>query len=194
MTNGEVSAKDAQVEMVKRLLKPGAMIVAQLDADKADLLHCAVGVMDEVVELMVAIEAKDYENVIEECGDIYFYGAGIELNLGCMLPERGPHKVIPSHPKTMIKTMLKHAGELLDLVKKRTIFNKEVAAVDITQHLGIIYAYMRVMLREMGYTPDYVRDKNIEKLGVRHASGVYSDAGQNARADKIGTPEAVEAN
>lgn len=70
--------------MVARLAKPGDKILATLTPDKAHLLHMAVGIATEAGELLDAIKKYaiynkpvDFENVIEELGDLEFYMQGL---------------------------------------------------------------------------------------------------------------------
>ena len=74
--------------MVDALAKPGDDILASLNADKAHLLHMAVGVAGESGELLDAIKKYviynkplDIENVIEELGDLEFYMEGLRQKL-----------------------------------------------------------------------------------------------------------------
>lgn len=71
-------------EFVAALVKPGAAIESSLSAEKCELIHMAVGVSGEAGELLDAIKKHviygkplDYENVIEELGDIEFYLQGL---------------------------------------------------------------------------------------------------------------------
>jgi hypothetical protein len=66
--------------MVEGLVKPGAAILASLDATKVDLIHAAVGIAGEAGELLDQIKKHvvynkelDVVNVIEELGDLEFY-------------------------------------------------------------------------------------------------------------------------
>ena len=65
---------------VSSIFKPGQAIVDSMDATKAELLHAAVGVSGEAGELLDAIKKHviygkplDYDNVVEESGDILYY-------------------------------------------------------------------------------------------------------------------------
>jgi NTP pyrophosphatase (non-canonical NTP hydrolase) len=98
LTISEMVVPDVQAEnyslMVNRLAKPGAQIVNQwADGDggarKAHLTHMVLGVAGEAGELVDAIKKHtmynkdlDFNNVIEELGDLEFYLEGIRLPLG----------------------------------------------------------------------------------------------------------------
>jgi NTP pyrophosphatase (non-canonical NTP hydrolase) len=84
--------KPAQKEhsaLVGRLVKDGYEILATLTANAVDLWHGATGVCTEAGELLDAVKKHviynkhlDYDNVVEELGDIEFYLEQIRQNLG----------------------------------------------------------------------------------------------------------------
>lgn len=76
-------------KMVAALAKPGEAIVASLSPANADLLHMAVGISGEAGELLDAVKKCaiynkpiNYENVVEELGDLEFYMAGLRSRMG----------------------------------------------------------------------------------------------------------------
>lgn len=80
---------DLHPQLVAALAKPGADIVATLDAGKAHALHMAVGIAGESGELLDAIKKHvvynkplDRANVVEELGDLEFYMEGLRQGLG----------------------------------------------------------------------------------------------------------------
>ena len=75
--------------MVKKLLKPGADIMAQMTAEQMHLVHMSMGISGESGEILDAIKKHcvyqkplDRDNVIEELGDIEFYLQGLRDSLG----------------------------------------------------------------------------------------------------------------
>lgn len=78
----------AYMDLVNRCAKPGEEIIAGLTPYKAHLLHMAVGVSGEAGELIDAVKKAviynkplDYQNVIEELGDLEFYMEGLRSAL-----------------------------------------------------------------------------------------------------------------
>lgn len=76
-------------DMVEALIKPGQAIQMTLTEDKVNLWHLATGVAGEAGELIDAIKKHvvynkelDFENVIEELGDLEFYMEGLRQGLG----------------------------------------------------------------------------------------------------------------
>jgi len=79
----------AFVAMVAQLRKPGEDIRAELTASDADMLHMGIGICGEAGELIDAIKKAvvyrkplDYNNVIEELGDLEFYMQGLRSLVG----------------------------------------------------------------------------------------------------------------
>lgn len=75
-------------ELVKALVKPGQEIIDSLTPEKVDTLHMAVGVSGEAGELLDAVKkyvvynkTLDFENVVEELGDLEFYMEGLRQRL-----------------------------------------------------------------------------------------------------------------
>lgn len=74
--------------MVSRLVKPGEDILATLTPEKVDLWHMSTGVVGEAGELSEAVKKHvaygkkiDFDNVMEELGDLEFYMQGIRQNM-----------------------------------------------------------------------------------------------------------------
>lgn len=78
-------------EMVKKLVKPGVKILAEMTPSKMTLLHMSSKLCSEAGELMDAVgklcyynRVIDLDNVIEELGDIEFYLSGFRQSLGIL--------------------------------------------------------------------------------------------------------------
>jgi NTP pyrophosphatase (non-canonical NTP hydrolase) len=75
-------------EMVRALAKPGDDIAKDFDGHKAHLMHMLIGLAGEVGELMDALKRPliyrsgwDFDNIVEELGDIEFYLQGLRQGL-----------------------------------------------------------------------------------------------------------------
>jgi len=75
------------------------------------------------------------------------------------------------------------AGELLDAIKKATIYRKPIDRENVVEELGDLEFYMEGLRDELGITREETIQYNISKLGVRYANG-YSDQAAVDRADK----------
>lgn len=76
------------------------------------------------------------------------------------------------------------AGELLDAIKKATIYNKPMDRENVIEELGDLEFYMEGLRQGLNITREETIEANIAKLGVRYSSGSYSDKQAQERADK----------
>lgn len=75
------------------------------------------------------------------------------------------------------------AGELLDAVKKATIYRKPLDIANVREECGDLLFYITGMLDSIGVTLDQVIAENMEKLSVRYGKS-YSNEAAIQRADK----------
>lgn len=76
------------------------------------------------------------------------------------------------------------AGELLDAIKKYTIYNKELDRTNIIEELGDLRFFMVCIQNLLNISDSEVIMHNVGKLGKRYAAG-YTDKSAQVRADKI---------
>lgn len=76
------------------------------------------------------------------------------------------------------------AGELLDAVKKYTIYRKELDRDNLREELGDLEFYMGRLRQMLGITREEVLEANIDKLSVRYAGFKYTDQAASDRKDK----------
>lgn len=76
-------------ELVRALAKDGSTIAQEMTGKDAHIMHMAIGISGEAVELLDAVKKRviyrkdlDLLNVIEELGDIEFYLEGLRQGLG----------------------------------------------------------------------------------------------------------------
>ena len=81
------------------------------------------------------------------------------------------------------------ANELLDAIKKHTIYQKPLDVENVKEELGDLLFYMSNLMQSVGLSFKDVLQHNIDKLSVRYASGKYSNEQAQQRADKILTGE-----
>lgn len=77
------------------------------------------------------------------------------------------------------------AGELLDAVKKATIYKKPIDRDNVVEELGDLEFYMEGLRQNLGITRQETLDANIAKLSVRYAGLAYSDKAAQERVDKV---------
>ena len=191
--------------MVKRLVKPGEAIIETMTQDKAHKLHMAVGLAGEVFELMECLkfdannQAIDEVNLIEELGDIEFYLEGLN-QIYC--PKELANLTTPTLNEQQAVDALhlihRHAGMVLDFVKKEVIYNKEdpllhdqikVSLCYVRYNLNVFYNH-RYLTERTKETIAKVQGANMEKLltgkKARFSEGSYTDEAAKLRRDKDG--------
>lgn len=75
------------------------------------------------------------------------------------------------------------AGELLDAVKKRVIYAKELDRPNVIEELGDLEFYMEGLRQVLGIDRNHTLEANITKLRKRYGAQ-YSNEAAIARADK----------
>ena len=75
------------------------------------------------------------------------------------------------------------AGELLDAIKKATIYRKPLDLDNVIEELCDLEFYMEGLRQTLDITRGRTLLANIDKLSVRYAAG-YSDRAAQVRADK----------
>ena len=86
------------------------------------------------------------------------------------------------------------AGELLDAVKKATIYNKPLDHENMIEELGDLEFYMSRIRQLLGVSRDEVLEHNYAKLSKRYAKGQYSNKQAQERADKEDALDNIEAD
>lgn len=76
------------------------------------------------------------------------------------------------------------AGEIMDAIKKATIYNKPLDRDNIIEELGDLRFYMQALMNKLNIKEYDVLQGNANKLAKRYPTGDYSDADAIARADK----------
>lgn len=90
-----------------------------------------------------------------------------------------------AHLMHMVIGISGEAGELLDAIKKRVIYRKELDHANVLEELGDIEFYLEGLRQGLGITRDECLAANIAKLGKRYEGLRYSDTAAHARADKV---------
>lgn len=78
------------------------------------------------------------------------------------------------------------AGELLDAIKKRVIYRKQLDLENVLEELGDIEFYLEGLRQGVGITREECLAANISKLGKRYEGLKYTDQAAQLRADKQG--------
>ncbi len=183
---------------VGALAKPGQDIIDSLTPEKAHLWHMSGELRGELLELQIALENNDAENVLEEAGDMLFYIQGCFQFPGCSF-------FMPSHNfEAQVIERLDHDEGYLDIVERyphSTLLREVEAATTMAKRI-VLYekpsddktdfspalwravAHLGNTLRQHGHTLADAFAHNREKLGERLPDGVYSNKAMQDRADK----------
>jgi NTP pyrophosphatase (non-canonical NTP hydrolase) len=90
-------------------------------------------------------------------------------------------------------SMLRHAamgvggeaGELIDCLKKVSVYGKELDRVNLVEELGDMMFYLTIIMSLFGVGEAEVLQANATKLSKRYENLVYSDMAAQVRADKL---------
>lgn len=95
--------------------------------------------------------------------------------------ELTPEKADAWHASTGIAG---EAGEVVDAVKRWTIYNKPLDRDNVVEELGDLEFFMEQLRQRLGITREETIAGNIQKLSKRYYEGKFTDAQAQARADK----------
>jgi NTP pyrophosphatase (non-canonical NTP hydrolase) len=76
------------------------------------------------------------------------------------------------------------AGELLDAIKKKTIYQKELDRENVIEELGDIEFYLEGIRQQLNITREECLEGNIKKLSTRYENLQYSNKAAVERKDK----------
>lgn len=76
------------------------------------------------------------------------------------------------------------AGELLDAIKRYTIYQKKLDLENVIEELGDLEFFMERIRQLTGVTREQTLLANIRKLGTRYSAGKYTNEQAQVRADK----------
>lgn len=84
----------------------------------------------------------------------------------------------------MVIGLVGEAGELVDAVKRWTVYNKALDRDNVVEELGDIEFYLEGLRQRLGIHRDETIQANIKKLSARYYQLQYTDAQAHERADK----------
>ncbi len=107
-------------------------------------------------------------------------------------PVRYDQMVLQLFKAGTVQDMLNHAamgvageaGELIDAVKKHTVYSKPLDRENIIEELGDLRFYIQAMQNVLGITESEVLQANANKLAKRYRGLKYTDQAAINRADK----------
>ena len=84
----------------------------------------------------------------------------------------------------MVMGIAGEAGELLDAIKKPTIYRKPIDRENVVEELGDLEFFMEGLRATLGISRQETLEHNIAKLSKRYVNLAYSDEAAQNRADK----------
>lgn len=141
-----------------------------------DLIHSALGLSDEIVELEQAVEKFDSVNVVEEISDLFWFTA---------LAAQAADMEFPEHTKAMAAKLSDEMPVLRDSINdyvsiiKRWYAYGKVPQEELTMSIENIYYNLCDTCYSIGMSPDYVMGININKLSVRYPDKFTPEAANN---------------
>lgn len=171
-------------QMVKDLAKPGEVILETMTPRDAHLQHMIIGIAGEVRELLGALSKNDWENAVEELGDLEFYFEGYRQ----AFPNYIPAVNVEVDRRLGWKELYEATDDLLDLTKRITIYRKPIPENNVHLLFNKIQHMMNNCYDATSITREEALEHNLNKLlkgdRARYKEGKYSDEQANARADK----------
>lgn len=76
-------------------------------------------------------------------------------------------------------------GELIDAIKKFTIYDKTLDHTNVVEELGDLAFYMQGIMTALGITWEQIIQHNMQKLSKRYQNLTFSTQEAQDRADKV---------
>ncbi len=89
-----------------------------------------------------------------------------------------------AHLMHMVIGVCGEAGELLDAIKKKVIYRKELDINNVIEELGDLEFYLEGIRQIINVSREQILQGNIDKLSIRYNKLQYSDASAQEREDK----------
>lgn len=146
-----------------------------IDPKTTDLLHCAIGIVTEVGELVVSDNDgyKDRINLGEEIGDVMWYVANLARKINYSLTM----SKIPEadkHVSWYTKQLVIDASELMDHFKRGIYYFKGVDFNYMSAKIDLIIINLRQLSEQLGIDFEQCLQKNIDKLAKRYPGNFFT--------------------
>lgn len=148
--------------------------------ENKELSHVAFGLASELGEVVQALRKNDPVNLIEELGDLMWYVGLAELTINPNVNEVAfastPKKSysITDETRDSVFDLVIHVSELVDLVKKKAFYGKEIKPGAMESEIENIKLVVSKMADGIGADLQTVCEVMCAKLMKRYAGG-YTD-------------------
>jgi hypothetical protein len=177
-------------EYVENALRTCPVQPLSIEADTQIILHSAVGLMGELVELEHAYTTDNFK---EEVGDLWWYFAiGVDA-----LARNGiaiPYALFPhSMDRSVLVHSRIHASTILDMAKRMVWYRAEfktrlktgsTVAIALEESYGQMMACLTKLTDEAGMTEQECWEMNVRKLKARYPQGFSGKKALNRDLEK----------
>lgn len=174
-------------QMVADLAKSGKDIIESLTPIKAHTLHMAVGLAGEAGELLEHYYTEEPivdSEILEELGDAEFYFEGLCQSMSVQVEKSD----VGLSDELSVLHYVVAATDMLDLVKKMVVYNKDIDLMDFINNLVNVRTKLDRTYNFYNLTQAQALEHNMNKLlkgdTARYKEGVYSDEAAQLRRDK----------
>lgn len=91
---------------------------------------------------------------------------------------------LKAHLNHMAMLLAGETGELVDALKRHTIYGKDLDYMNVIEELGDIEFALEAIRKALSINREEVLTMNADKLMARYPNGKFSNADAQARADK----------
>lgn len=193
----EKTTEEQHQAMVKDLAKDGQQTLNEISPKQMHMLHMAVGVCGEVGELieplasLLITDEFDRVNAVEELGDIEFYLEGLREALEIEYIDTDLIRLslfeLYKCTRDICLSLPIEAANLLDAVKKETIYQKDTSDI-IKASLRVMRYNLTLVYEITSIHREEALEANLHKLlkgdKARYKSGTFSNKAAQERADK----------
>lgn len=149
----------------------------------ADMMHCAVGLVSEINEIMEAIFNQDKVNIGEEFSDSLWYLANY-----CSIRNYSLHNIATQEFPIRAncpagEEFVYYASKLSDVAKKAWVYNREIDTTKEIEYLAGCVHYLNLELITNQIDLGLILANNIDKLKVRYPDKYTDDCANNRNID-----------
>lgn len=147
-----------------------------------DLIHSALGLSDELVELDQAFDKADKVNIIEEISDIMWFTALACNEVGVSL--RTPLTLPDNNIQQARLDLRDDINSFVSIIKRWYAYGKEPNMQDLAFSISQIVSSFTWLSLSLDEDPCEIMQKNIDKLAVRFPDKFTPEAANNRDTDK----------
>jgi hypothetical protein len=153
------------------------------DEKEQRVLHGIIGICTEAGELLKALhfeEGRDKINIKEELGDVTWYIAILLREYPTSQEFFDDTKSVTALPTEIrLYSLIDNSLEMLDVMKKKLYYNKEIDIPVVIGHLSHIMIAVNGLAANYGFSVENILETNINKLKARYGDKFSSEKAIN---------------